>query len=134
LAGYSDKRKYLEEVTELIRALNNRLVEEYTVAKVKYDNGEHEIDIIVKTVDEQNRISYQVLCFTPYLARGLAKDLQQILRYRKVRRPRKMARKRRKRGNPLPSSVMKRIWRKCGSPRSNPKCWSREMKKAHRNR
>jgi len=43
-----------------------------------------------------------------------------------------MAKKRkRKRGNPLPSSVMKQIWRKCGSPRSNPKCWSREMKKAH---
>ena len=135
MTGYLDKRKYLKEVIELIRALNNRLVEEYTVAKVKYDDGEYEIDIIVKTVDEQNKISYQVLCFTPYLARKLAKDLQQILRYRKVRRPRKMARKRRrKRGNPLPSSVMKRIWRKCGSPRSNPKCWSREMKKAHRNR
>jgi len=61
-----DKRKYLKEVIELIRALNNRLVEEYTVAKVKYDNGEYEIDIIVKTVDEQNKISYQVLCFTPW--------------------------------------------------------------------
>ena len=31
---------------------------------------------------------------------------------------------------PLPSSTMKRIWDKCGSPRENPSCWKREMKKA----
>jgi len=96
LTGFSAKRKYLREVTELIRALNNKFVEEYTIAKVKYDDGEYEIDIIVKTVDEQNKVTYQVLCFTPYLARKFARDLQQILRYSKVRRFRKNGQKKKK--------------------------------------
>ena len=90
------KRKYLREVAELIRALNNKFVEEYTIAKVKYDDGEYEIDIIVKTVDEQNKVAYQVLCFTPYLARKFARDLQQILRYSKTEVSKKWPEKERK--------------------------------------
>jgi len=35
-------------------------------------------------------------------------------------------------GRGLSSRVMKRIWDKCGSPKKNPKCWRREMKKAWR--
>ena len=100
MTGFSAKRKYLREVTELIRALNNKFVEEYTIAKVKYDDGEYVIDIIVKTVDEQNKVAYQVLCFTPYLARKFARDLQQILRYSKVRRFRKNGQEKKEKRKP----------------------------------
>lgn len=114
------KRKYLREVTELIRTLSNKFVEEYTIAKVKYDDGEYEIDIIVKTVDEQNKVAYQVLCFTPYLARKFARDLQQILRYSKVRRFRKNGQEKKEKRKPTTIFSNEAYLEKMRKPKKQP--------------